>query len=114
MRATALRVELLYFDGCPNHLVAEEVLKEVMADENVQAPVIRVQVETPESAVSQRFLGSPTIRLNGKDIDPAGDDGQYSLRCRMYRINGKLSGVPDIELIRAALRQALTNVKRTS
>ncbi len=108
MRAIAPRVELLYFDGCPNHIVAEEVLKEVMAEENVQAPVIRVQVETPEDAVSQRFLGSPTIRFNGEDIDPAGDDGQYSLRCRVYRINGKLSGVPNKEMIRSALRRVFT------
>ena len=108
MSITVPRVDLLYFDGCPNHIVAEEVLKEVMADENVQAPVIRVQVDTPEDAVSQRFLGSPTIRFNGKDIDSAGDDGEYSLRCRVYRINGKLSGVPDKEMIRSALRRVFT------
>ena len=108
MSTTVPRVELLYFDGCPNHHNAEELLREVLADENVQAPVIRVQVETPEDAVSQRFLGSPTIRLNGEDIDSAGDDGQYSLRCRVYRINGKLSGVPDKEMIRSALRRVFT------
>ena len=108
MPPTTPHIELLYFDGCPNHHNAEELLQEVLAEENIQSPIIRVRVETPEDAVSQRFLGSPTIRLNGEDIDPAEDDGQYSLRCRVYRINSKLSGVPDKEMIRSALQRALT------
>jgi hypothetical protein len=108
MSATMPRIELLYFNGCPNHVVTEEVLKEVMNDEHVRTPIIRVQVETLEDAVSQRFLGSPTIRLIGQDIDPDGDDGQYSLRCRVYRINGKLSGMPDKQMIRTALQRAVS------
>ncbi len=108
MTSAIPRIELLYFDGCPNHNVARTLLQEVLSEENVHVPITDVQVETPEAAVSQRFLGSPTVRLNGEDIDPAGDDGQYSLRCRVYRINGKLSGVPDKEMIRTALRRVFT------
>jgi len=102
------RIELLYFDGCPNHQDAHALLMEVLREENIQTPIIRRKVETPESAAREHFLGSPSIRANGTDIDPSGDTRQYSLRCRVYQHNGKLSGVPDKEMIRNALKQFMT------
>ena len=105
MMASQGQIELLYFDGCPNHHLARQLLQEVLREEGLQAPIIDVPVETPEAAVKQRFLGSPTIRINGDDIEPAADDEQYSLRCRVYRVNGKISGAPEKEMIRAALQK---------
>jgi len=100
------RIELLYFDSCQNHHDAEELLMQVLKEEGLQLTVQRVAVETPEEAARERFPGSPTIRVNGKDIDPKGDDGQFTLRCRVYWHEDGLRGVPDKEMIRTALRNA--------
>ena len=107
MKSSEPRVELLYFDGCPNHHAAEVLIREVFLEEGLKPQVVRVPVETPDAALQERFLGSPTIRINGKDIDPEGDDGQYALRCRVYRYNNRLSGVPDKEMVRNALRRSI-------
>lgn len=69
MTALQAQIELFYFDGCPNHHPARQLLQEVLREESVQAPIIEVPVETPEAAVKQRFLGSPTIRISGVDLD---------------------------------------------
>jgi hypothetical protein len=104
MQRRELRIELLYFGSCPNHHAAEELIMQVLKEEGLQLTVERVAVETPEAAARNRFPGSPTIRVNGKDIDPTGDDGHYTLRCRVYLHEDGLRGVPDGEMIRTALR----------
>jgi hypothetical protein len=65
------------------------------------------RVETPEEAEAQRFLGSPTVRVNGVDVDPgAAERGDYGMKCRIYRHDGRQSPVPPERWIRAALRDA--------
>lgn len=106
MDTTRVPIQLLFFDDCPNHIAAEKLLREVLVEEQIDAPITRIQVETPDEAHLYCFVGSPTIRFNGKDIDPGADDGQYSLRCRLYQHNGSFSGLPNKEVIRAALLRA--------
>ena len=68
-------------------------------------PEIRVvEVEDVETAERLRFLGSPTIRVDGRDIEPgASERTDYTLSCRIYRAGGAATGVPDAALLRAAL-----------
>lgn len=68
-------------------------------------PEIRVvEVEDVETAERLRFLGSPTIRVDGRDIEPgAGERTDYTLSCRIYRMGGETSGRPDERWLRAAL-----------
>ncbi len=93
-------IEILYFDGCPNHeptLLAREVVAEL----GLAAEIRQVRIQTPEEATERRFLGSPSVRVNGKDIEPeARGSEDFALGCRMY---GK-SGVPAKELLVAAIR----------
>jgi len=50
------------------------------------APVVKIVVETPAQAVTTGFLGSPTVRVNGRDIEPARvDELGGAMRCRLYR-----------------------------
>jgi hypothetical protein len=100
-------VELLYFDGCPSH---ERLLPTVrrLADQ-AGADVARRRIETPETAEAERFLGSPTVRVDGRDVDPgaaARDD--FGLKCRLYRSqeDGEQSAVPPEQWIRDALDAA--------
>ena len=99
-----MQVEVLYFDGCPNH---DETLREVerLVDElGVTASVRPVRIADSEDAERNRFLGSPTVRVDGHDVEPgaeARDD--YVLACRVYRTDAGYSGRPDADWIQAAL-----------
>ncbi len=94
-------IEILYFDGCPNHEPTLELAREVVAELGLAAEIRQVRIETPEEASEKCFLGSPSVRVNGKDIEPeARGSEDFALGCRMY---GK-SGVPAKELLVAAIR----------
>ena len=99
-----LRVSFLYYEECPSHDLALERLREVMAEEGVPDDVEVIKVETEEQARELRFFGSPTIRVDGHDIDPPSDP-RYALTCRVYRLeDDRISPLPSKNMIRCALR----------
>jgi len=66
-----------------------------------------IEIKTEEEAVKYKFPGSPTIRVNGVDVDPNYiDNGNYGVMCRVYRIGGKFYGAPPKEVIKEALEDA--------
>lgn len=99
-----MRVELLYWDGCPSHPEALELLREVLAERGIDEQIELREVFTHEEAVALSFPGSPTIRLDGVDVDPAGAQGPPSLTCRVYRLaDGRPSPVPSRRQLEEAL-----------
>jgi len=102
-----LEIEFLYFEDCPSHEDALARLRGVMAEVGVDAAVAITRVETEAEAETHRFTGSPTIRVNGADIDPVPEDAAFNLSCRVYRwADGRISPMPSPEMIRAALEKA--------
>jgi hypothetical protein len=102
-----LRVTFLYFNGCPSHPEALERLRRVLAEEGAQADIEVLKVETDEQAERWRFVGSPTIRINGEDIAPIPEGGPYRLTCRTFVTeDGRLSPLPSEAMIRRAVRRA--------
>ncbi len=100
-------VELLWWDGCPSYDDALADLNRILAEEGLSAPVELVEIESHEQAASERFPGSPTIRIGGEDIMPPGDGEPFTLTCRIYRLrDGRVSPTPDPEDVRAAVRRA--------
>ena len=98
-------VELLYWDGCPSYPEAKELLAEVLAERGVDAEIRMHHVTTDEEARALRFPGSPTIRIDGRDIDRAGADSPPALTCRVYYLpDGRVSPIPSREHLEAALR----------
>ena len=98
-------IEVLYFDDCPSHERLLPTVRTLAAQAGAELALRRV--ETPEEAEAQRFLGSPTVRVNGVDVDPgAAERGDYGMKCRIYRHDGRQSPVPPERWIRAALRDA--------
>lgn len=92
-----MRVELLYFDGCPSWKVADERLAEVLRVlDRADVVVERRRVDTPEQAAEERFIGSPTIRVDGTDPFATGEE-QVALACRIYDTSTGPSGSPDTE-----------------
>ena len=101
-----MKIELLYFDGCPSHERLQPLLDQLVHEAGVQAAVELRRVESAEAAEAERFLGSPTVRIDGEDIDPgAKDRTDFGLKCRLYRSELGTSGVPPDGLIRAALER---------
>jgi hypothetical protein len=95
-------VEIFYFEGCPNHKPASERVRKVILEECIAADVTEIEVPDEAAAKQVGFLGSPTIRINGIDIEPASRQAKESgFACRCYP-----SGLPPTEMIRAALREA--------
>ncbi len=102
-----MKVEILYFSGCPNHPAAVELVREALQSEGVATEMIVVEVKDAATARSVGFLGSPTIRIDGRDVEAAARSARgFGLTCRTYTVDGRRSGVPPAEWIRAAVREA--------
>ena len=100
-----MKIELLYWKGCPSYPEAQELLASVLRERGVEADVELREVTTDEEARELRFPGSPTIRVDGADVDPAGADARPALTCRIYHLeDGRVSPVPSREQLEAALR----------
>jgi len=100
-----MKVEILYFDGCPAYGTAEKTLKQVLADESIEANVTLVAVNTDEEASRLRFPGSPTIRVADRDLFPAPEREDWRLGCRVYATPEGLEGSPTAEMLREALER---------
>lgn len=100
-----MRVELLFWAGCPSHPRALAQLREAMAENGLDPNAVAVrEVFTDEQAAAERFVGSPTIRVDGRDVAPVPDDEPSALACRVYhRRDGRISPVPDPLDVRDAL-----------
>ena len=98
-----MKVEVLYFDGCPTHRAAHRTLAEVLFEKGLEAEVELVAVNTDEEARRLRFPGSPTIRVDGEDLFPAPEREDWRLGCRVYATPEGLKGSPTAEMLREAL-----------
>ena len=95
------KIEFHYFEGCPSYIETAKNLKDAMEDIGVKANFKMIEVINPEDAIAKKFLGSPTIRVNGMDIEHK--DGNYVFGCRVYSIDGKILGTPTKEFIQGHL-----------
>jgi len=99
-----MRIEFLYFEGCPNHEIAMQHLKDALSEASLDANIEIITVEQPEDAVRNRFLGSPSIRIDGKDLEIEEDAStEYSMRCRRYKNGDVMEGFPSKGLIKTKL-----------
>ena len=97
-----MRIEILYFDGCPHFAAARDLLRAILRAERVQAEVSEIEVTDASAARRLHFFGSPTIRINGLDIEAdARNVAGVGLACRRYP-----NGLPSEAMIRAALKEA--------
>ncbi len=100
-----MKVELLYWEGCPSHPEALALLEDVLAKAGIATPISLVEVLSDEDAELLGFPGSPTIRVDGKDVDEYGAHGRPALTCRIYRTpDGKVSPIPSRQQLEEAVR----------
>jgi hypothetical protein len=103
------RIEVLYFDGCPNHEATQALLERVAAELRIEPDIDLVEIRDAECATQYCFLGSPTVRVDGRDVEP-GAEGRtdYVLACRVYRGERGFSGQPEERWVREALAEAMS------
>jgi hypothetical protein len=101
-------VELLWWQGCPSWERALSILREEMSAVGLDPASVAVQeIRSHEDAGREGFVGSPTIRVAGRDVQPPGDE-PAGLTCRVYRLrDGSISALPDREDVRETLEQAI-------
>jgi len=101
------RVEILYFDGCPNHEAARALVERIAVELRVEPQIDLVDVPDAAAAAQLRFLGSPTVRVDGRDVEPGADErGDFVFACRVYPAERGFSGQPDPGWVREALSKA--------
>jgi len=96
-----MKVEVLYIAGCPNHRPIVERVKKMLQQVRVSVPLTETEIHDENEAQRAGFLGSPTIRINGLDVDPESRaKAGTGMACRYYR-----AGLPSEDMIRTALRE---------
>jgi hypothetical protein len=100
-------VEILYVEGCPSREGTRTLVERIATELQVEAEVALVEVPDAETGEQRRFLGSPSIRVDGDDVEPGTEErGEFVLACRVYWTRHGLSGEPDPAWIREALSRA--------
>jgi len=102
-----MKIEIMTISGCPNASGTLRLVTDVLAAEGLEAQVTTVEIKEVAEAKARGFLGSPTVRVDGADIETARrEERTPSLSCRVYPAATGLAGTPPREMIRAALRSA--------
>jgi hypothetical protein len=97
-----MRIEVLYFPECPNYLPTMDRLTAVLRQEGLSVEISAIEVKDPADAKALHFFGSPTVRINGLDVEiESRTIRETGLACRRYA-----GGMPSDEMIRMALREA--------
>ena len=99
-----MKVHVLYFEGCPNHEALLPHLRELLRSAGATDDVDLVCIEDANAAERERFLGSPSVRIDGQDVEPGADQRtDFGLKCRLFATPGGLRGMPADEWVLAAL-----------
>ena len=99
-----MTVELLFWQGCPSYPEAKALLEQLLAERGIEAPIQMREVRNQAEAVELAFPGSPTIRIDGRDVDPAGAGSPAALACRVYRFpDGRTSPIPSRQQLEEVL-----------
>ncbi|WP_422653413.1 DF family (seleno)protein [Edaphobacter sp.] len=94
-----MKIEVLYISNCPNRKPAVERVHDALSNAGTSAIIQEVEVGTSADAKAMRFLGSPTVRINGLDVEPEARAARhFGLGCRSYTESGHRSGLPSVAL----------------
>jgi hypothetical protein len=94
-----MKIELLYFDGCPFWQKGLENIKAVLSTEKIDEEIDLIRIDNDETAIKEKFLGSPSFRIDGQDLWPE-ERQEYHLGCRLYITEDGLRGLPSMAMLR--------------
>ncbi len=99
-----MQIDVLYFQGCPHYEPTLALVREVASELGIETGIRAIEVRSPDEAIARRFLGSPTVQVDGVDIEPARrEDTDFTMSCRRYGDRG----VPPRALLEAAFDAAI-------
>lgn len=101
-----MKINLLYFDGCPSWQAGLENLKFALQANGLDTPVELVRVVDDEDAAQKKFLGSPSFLINGADLWNEQRD-TYSLSCCLYATPDGMKGSPTVSMSQEALQRCI-------
>jgi|SRR5262249_14153936 len=102
-----MKIELLYIRDCPNRLPTVQTVKDILRESGLRLDIAETEIGNAAQAAKLSFLGSPTVRVDGEDVEPGAVEAKdYGVSCRSYLVNGRRQGTPDPEWIRQAIRGA--------
>lgn len=100
-------IDVLYVEGCPNYRGALALVERVRAELGIDAELRTTLISDQPAADQARFPGSPTVRVDGLDVEPGSEPpAEYTLACRLYRLEHRFAGQPDERWVRQALLRA--------
>ena len=101
-----MKVEVLYVSECPSHPAAVKLVRDVLAAQGVATDIHEVLVRDEGMAIELKFPGSPTIRINGRDVAGGSQTAKnFSLSCRLYPASKQI-GLPPAEIVHRAVLEA--------
>jgi len=95
-------IEILYIPGCCNHPPALERVRQALRSADTEQPIAEISVSDEETARALQFPGSPTVRINGVDVE-SGTGTFIGIGCRLYADG---SGLPSEHSIMRAVQVA--------
>lgn len=101
-------IQLLYFDGCPSWQDALANLRQLIETDKLDVQVHLIEIASAQQAQDERFLGSPSFRLNGVDLWPE-TRARYNMSCRVYQTDQGMRGSPTVEMLREKIQEILTH-----
>ncbi|MGA9284440.1 MAG: hypothetical protein WBV85_03270 [Solirubrobacteraceae bacterium] len=105
-----MRIELFYFDGCPGYAELRARLPHLLERASVDAEIVECRIDSEQAARRERFLGSPTLRVDGRDVEVDASTRQdCGMKCRLYDTTHGLLRTPPDTWITATIRAALTS-----
>jgi hypothetical protein len=102
-----MKIDVLYISECPNHAPVVGWIRQILREYQLPEEITEIEVTDRAQAIELSFPGSPTVRINGEDVEPDFPKvTSHGLTCRTYVVGEKRQGVPDREWIRNAIAKA--------
>jgi hypothetical protein len=100
-------IEVLYVQDCPHYRETLALVDRVRGELGIDAELRTTLVVDQAAAEQARFAGSPTVRVDGRDVEPGSEPvTEYVLGCRLYRLEHRFVGQPEERWVREALVHA--------
>jgi hypothetical protein len=100
-------IEVLYVQDCPHYPATLTLVERVRAELGIDADLHTSRIVDQAAADQARFPGSPTVRVDGRDVEPGSEPAtEYLVGCRLYRLKHRFASQPEERWIREALQQA--------
>jgi hypothetical protein len=100
-------IEVLYVQDCPHYRETLALVDRVQGELGIDAELRTSLIADQTAAEQTRFPGSPTVRVDGRDVEPGSEPAtEYIVGCRLYRLEHRFAGQPEERWIRQALLRA--------